>query len=77
MQAAKPALSRANAALGRAAPLSHTSLGARLRLGLSRNQAEDFPAAELRAGKGIVSSPEHTGMGLRDLGDNGSDTNQH
>lgn len=47
MQAAKPALSRANAALGRAAPLSHTSLGARL----SRNQAEDFPAAELRAGK--------------------------
>lgn len=50
MQAAKPALSRANAALGRAAPLSHTSLGARLGIGLSRNQA-DFPAAELRAGK--------------------------
>lgn len=50
MQAAKPALSRANAALGRAAPLSHTSLGARL----SRNQA-DFPAAELRAGKVLFS----------------------
>lgn len=77
MQAAKPALCKANTAQGRAVPLSHTSLGARHGQGLSRNQAEDFPAAELRAGKGFVSSPEHTGMGLRDLGDNGSDTSQH
>lgn len=54
-----------------------TSPGTRHGLGLSGNHTGDFLAAELRAGKDVVSSPEHTGMGLRDPGDNGSDSNQH
>lgn len=46
-------------------PLTH-SLGAKHGLGLSRNHREYFLAAEPKAGKDTVSSPEHRDVGLRD-----------